>query len=597
MIDNSASMAATDVSTSRLAKAKEAAKKVVREMDADDLAMVIAFAESARVVSNYTSDGRVLAQRIDTIKPSQSRTSLREGLQVAAGLANPSKQIGEGVEASSVVTPKLFIYTDGGFADVEGFSLGNLEPEVVVIGPPSRPYSAPVDGANPPDRKVKVRDPSDNVAIMALQTRRDEDKPDLYQLFGRVHNFRAEEVATEAQLYRLEAGKPGAEQRLVDAIALKIGPQSEQAFKFDLPDTGLASYEVRLLVKDALEVDNRAYTVVGTTRKAQVLAITEGNRYLMDTLRTPSATERADVTILTPEEAKKEPVVRDLKGSRYDLVIFDGVKPGFPPAANALYFGVFPLGEPYTKPKEVQQPVILDWDIGHPLLQYIRDLSLVYVARANVVELPVGAKSLIDGNQGSLAFVVPREGYVDAVVGFPLIDGTTPNTTWFRYISFPLFILNSIGALGNVREGAGDEVAEPGRPIVLHPETNSRTIQVTPAGGGPAESVERSPQGGFVYNKTDTTGVYLARWDSAGVLPFAVNLFDARESDLAPRGLVPEGAPSSLEESYKIKIGYNPVTGRPKPPEVRKDMWWYCALLVLGVLLLEWYVYNRRVYI
>ena len=160
MIDNSASMAATDVAPSRLAKAKEAAKKVVNEMDADDLAMVIAFADSARVVSNYTGDRRTLVQRIDSIEPSQSRTSLREGLQVAAGLANPSKQIGEGVVASSVVTPKLFIYTDGGFADVEGFSLGNLEPEVVVIGPPPPPYSAPTEGTAPSDGKVKVRNPS-----------------------------------------------------------------------------------------------------------------------------------------------------------------------------------------------------------------------------------------------------------------------------------------------------------------------------------------------------------------------------------------------------------------------------------------------------
>jgi len=597
MIDNSASMAATDVAPSRLGSAREAAKKVVGEMDADDLAMVIAFADSARVVSNYTGDRRTLVQRIDSIKPSQSRTSLREGLQVAAGLANPSKQIGEGVVASSVVTPKLFIYTDGGFADVEGFSLGNLEPEVVVIGPPPPPYAAPAGGTSPPDGKGKVRNPSDNVGILALQTRRDEDKPDVYQLFGRVHNFRAEEVATEAQLYRLEAGKPGTDGRLVDAIALKIAPQSDQAFKFDLPDTGLTAYEVRLTVKDALEIDNRAYTVVGTTRKAQVLAITEGDRYLIDTLKTPSATERADITIVTPEEAKGQSVVRDLKGSRYDLVIFDGVKPDSPPESNALYFGVFPPAAAYAKPKEVVQPVILDWDIAHPLMQYVRDLSLVYVARASVVDLPVGAKSLIDGNQGSLAFSVPREGYVDTVVTFPLIDGTTPNTTWFRYISFPLFILNSIQALGNVREGAGEEVAEPGRPLVLHPETGSRTIEVTPFGGGPSETVARSPQGAFVYNKADATGVYLAHWDPAGLLPFAVNLFDARESDLAPRGLVPEGAPASMQEAYKIKIGYNPVTGTAKPPVVQKDIWWYFALLVLAVLLLEWYIYNRRVYI
>ena len=165
LIDNSASMSATDVAPSRLAKAKEEAKKVVSEMDADDLAMVITFADSAQVVSNYTGDRRVLAQRIDSIEPTQATTSLREGLQVAAGLANPSKQIGEGVVASSVVTPKLFIYTDGGFADVEGFSLGNLEPEVVVIGPAAAAVFAPGRGetAARPTDKTAVPNPSDNV--------------------------------------------------------------------------------------------------------------------------------------------------------------------------------------------------------------------------------------------------------------------------------------------------------------------------------------------------------------------------------------------------------------------------------------------------
>ena len=154
LVDNSASMSATDVAPSRLAKAKEAAKKVVQEMDSDDLAMVISFSDSARVVSSYTSDRRTLSARIDSIEPSQSSTSLREGLQVAAGLANPSKQIGEGVVASSVVTPKLFIYTDGGFGDVEGFSLGNLESEVVVIGPPLPPYTPPPEAGASSDVKT-----------------------------------------------------------------------------------------------------------------------------------------------------------------------------------------------------------------------------------------------------------------------------------------------------------------------------------------------------------------------------------------------------------------------------------------------------------
>ena len=400
---------------------------------------------------------------------------------------------------------------------------------------------------------------------------------------------------TEAQLYRHAADKPGDAGELIDAIALKIPPQADQSFKFDLNDPGLAPYEVRLTVKDALELDNRAFAVVGTTRKAQVLAITSNNRYLADTLKTPLVAERADVAVMTPDEAKAEAVVRDVRGGRYDLIIYDGVKPEQAPQANALYFGAFPPGPAYAKPKDVQQPVVLDWDIGHPMMQYIRDLSLIFIATAKVVELPPGAKSLIDSNQGSLAFMAPREGFTDAVVTFPLIDGTTPNTTWFRYISFPLFILNSIQALGNVREGGGDEVARPGRPVVLHAETINKEIAVDSA-DRPGVKVPRSPQGTFIYNNADKTGVYLARWEPGGRLPFSVNLFDFRESDLAPRGLPPEGVPEAQEEAYKIKIGYNPVVGT-RETKVRKEIWWIFALLVLGVLLVEWYVYNRRVYI
>src|SRR5947209_14705021 len=44
-IDESASMGATDVGPSRLARAKEEAKKIVAGMESDDLAMVIAFSD------------------------------------------------------------------------------------------------------------------------------------------------------------------------------------------------------------------------------------------------------------------------------------------------------------------------------------------------------------------------------------------------------------------------------------------------------------------------------------------------------------------------------------------------------------------------
>jgi hypothetical protein len=599
-IDDSASMAATDVAPSRLVKAKEAAKAIIEGMDRDDLAMVIAFSDRARVVSSYTSDRRSLLARIDAITPTDGTTSLRDALQVAAGLANPSKQIGEGVVATSVVTPKLFIFTDGGFPDVEGFSLGNLEPEVIVIGPPPPPVVAattPGPAEVAPESAGGTRTPSDNVAILALQTRRDDEKADLYQVFGRVHNFRGVAVETEARLIRHDPEKPADAGTLIDAISLKIPAQTEQSFKFDLPATGLTELEVKLDVNDAQPLDNRAFALIGDPRKAQVLLVTPGNRYLVDTLQTPIVAERADVVVITPEQAKGDPFARDARAGRYDLVIYDRFRPDAHPEANTLYFGALPPGPAYEKTRTLERPVILDYDTLHPLLRFIQDLSNVAILKATAVDPPPGSSVLIESNLGPIAFTAPREGYTDTVLTFPLLDGENFNTTWFKNISFPLFLYNALQVLGNARDALGEEVHLPGQNVVLRLEAADNTITVTGPDGRVTESVARSPQGTYVVTKALRTGIYHARWKPSGLLPFVVNPFDFRESDLAPRGIVPAGVPADKADAFKIKIGYNPVAGTKAIQTRKTESWRPFALAMLVVLLVEWYIYNRRVYI
>ena len=596
-IDNSASMSATDVAPSRLAKAKEEAKKVIDAMESDDNMMVIAFSDRARVVSSYTANRSLLRQRIDSIDATQGTTSLREALQVASGLANPSsdkaaRDLPQGVIATQQVAPKLMIYTDGGFPDVEGFSIGNLEPEVVVIGPPPPPA---VSGD--PTRQVKGKNPSDNVAILALQVGRNEDKPDEYQVFGRVHNYRAEPAQVEAKLLRHAVTKPGGAGVLIDAVSLKIDAQSEQAFKFDLRDMGASELEVQIDTKDALAVDNRAFTVFGNPRKAQVLLVTAGNRYLTDTLKTPTATQLADVETIAPEQFKAPETARRVASGRYDLLIFDHIRPDAPPEANALYFGVMPPGKAYDTTRTVEGPVVLDWDVAHPLMQYIRDLALVRIAKASVVEPPAGSAILIEGNRGALAFVAPRAGYVDAVVGFALLDGKAFNSDWPLKYSFPLFLFNSLRVLGNARESAGNEVHLPGQPVVIRAESLTDTLKVASTDGKKTETLARTSQGTFIYNNAATVGLYHATWGKDGLLSIPVNLFDPRESDLAPRGLVPEGVAASEADKFKIKIGYNPVKGTRRSAPAVKDWWKPLAVLALGVLLVEWYIYNRRVYV
>ena len=357
--------------------------------------------------------------------------------------------------------------------------------------------------------------------------------------------------------------------------------------------------EVRLDVTDSLPLDDRAFAVYGEPRQASVLLVSAGDRYLLDTLETPSAAQLSEVVKMTPEEAASDEVTSQLQAGRYDLVIFDNVSPATPPAANALYFGALPPGEAFKNPRTVESPVILDWDITHPLLQYIRDLNLIRILKAQVVDLPPGSTTLIESNLGPLAFVAPREGgYTDTVISFSLLDGNSFNTDWpIRYFSFPLFLYNSLRVLGNARESAGDEIHRPGQPVIIRAQALTSRLEVM-GPDGKVEKLDRNPQGTFVYPATAQTGLYQAT-DETGkrIRGFSVNLFDPRESDLAPRGMVPEGTPAARAEDYRIKIGFTPVEGTRRTTPVIKDWWKPLALLALGVILFEWYIYNRRVYI
>src|SRR5262249_45060279 len=220
-----------------------------------------------------------------------------------------------------------------------------------------------------------------------------------------------------------------------------------------------------------------------------------GNRYLVDTLQTPTAQEHADVTVVTPEEVKKDPYARDLRIGRYDLLIADRYRPEAPPEANALYFGVLPPGPAYERSRPIEDPVILDWDVAHPLMQFVRDLPTVGILKAIGIDPPPGSTSLIESNKGPLAFIAPREGYSDTVVTFALMEGENFNTNWYRNISFPLFLFNALEVLGNARESVGDEVHLPGQPVVVRADTPTDTVKVMSADGGTTRTLKRTPQG------------------------------------------------------------------------------------------------------
>ncbi len=179
-------------------------------------------------------------------------------------------------------------------------------------------------------------------------------------------------------------------------------------------------------------------------------------------------------------------------------------------------------------------------------------------------------------------FTLTRGSFTDLVMTFPLIDDNgNLATNWPLHVSFPLFLRNTLYALGNVTEADRERTVQPGEPMVLRPEADIKSVEITPP-EGPSEKLQRGTRPDFVYGGTDKLGVYKVERDDKVVRHFAVNLLDPNESNIEPRA--------------DIKIGGDEVSAGDVRRQPR-DLWKWIALAALILLLVEWYIYNRRIYV
>jgi hypothetical protein len=165
---------------------------------------------------------------------------------------------------------------------------------------------------------------------------------------------------------------------------------------------------------------------------------------------------------------------------------------------------------------------------------------------------------------------------------FPLIDDKgSLATNWPLQLSFPLFLRNVLYVLGNVVEADRERSVQPGEPMVLGPEADIATVSIFPPKGAP-QKLERGNRPEFIFAGTDQLGIYKVVRDDGVVRHFAVNLLDSNESNIEPRA--------------DIKIGGDEV-GAGQERRQPREMWKWLALAALILLLLEWYIYNRRIFI
>jgi hypothetical protein len=258
------------------------------------------------------------------------------------------------------------------------------------------------------------------------------------------------------------------------------------------------------------------------------------------------------------------------------------------PQANTLSIGSVPPVEGWDAKKRAANPQIIDTDPAHPLMQWV-NLGDVALADGTPLVVPQAGRVLIDSHIGPMFAIAPRQRFEDAALGFVFIDqevkdGQTQQyigTNWPIRPSFPLFVLNMLEYLGGGRTVLEAAMIQPGQPITLDNPAPDKPLEVlTPKG----ERIKLKGEKGerINFTATDDLGVYQVRLEGKTIQQFAVNLFDVAESDIRPREKLDIGPVEVAAQAS----GWTPA---------RRESWKWILLAGFGVLVIEWYIYNRRV--
>jgi Ca-activated chloride channel homolog len=559
ILDISASMAATDVTPTRIEAAKTQAIQLINGLPEGSRITVIAAGEGAQVLVASTQDRRVAHQAIESIRHTHGRGDLTAALQLASavGARQPDTEI--------------VILSDGRAA----------LPENLAVRGRVRYLPAGISGEN------------QAISLLSLESAPGGS----LTVFAQITNYGETAVERRLELY--------ADGVLLNAYSLELPAGGQRAVLVDdLP--AISSIEARLTElecppsaggdcpEDALPLDDRAWAVHRITRPAAVTLVTPGNRFLETAL---ALLPNLEVSLALPEEY--DPAA--LAGPPPDLTIFDASVPAAELPPGGLLFIAPPRStDLFTITGTVDQPQPRPVSPDDPLLANI-SLSGINILDAVQIPLPEWARPVIAGDtpeeSSPLLFAGEVGGRRAAVLAFDLHRSDLPLN-----LSFPLLLANLTGWLapggdcaivsGSEFEGeqpsasaglcigASDLPAQvlPGEAVAFTPPLDAGEITLTRPDGSRARVALEAGQA--VLGDLEQLGIYHLDWDDGARVSFAANLFLPGESNIQPLENLPV-------------IGDEGSAGEQAPQQARQEWWRLLAFTALILLVAEWLVYNR----
>jgi hypothetical protein len=587
LIDHSASMNALDIDngkTSRLDEAKRQAKDLVNTMERGASALVIAFADESgtKTVQSFTTDTAALKRAIDSIEPTDRRSQLK----LAYSLADANMGYNPDQLRATTEPPDVQVFSDGRVLDANNLSI-KAKPKFNQIG----------------------TDQAGNIAVVALSAKRNYDRPTEVQIFARLVNFGPKPASTDVELgvAVLDPADPSSandfKTRGVASVNLPPARWTDEAwraahkgeidetfaakdsveFTLDLTTAATIRIEHKTKEGDQLAADDVAFVAVPPPKALSVLLVTEGNPFMEKLL---NSLNLRDPQVMSPVEYEEK------LPTNFDLIIFDRAyaPTKLPPAGNFIYFGAIAPGlklQPETdagKQVMMDNVGVLDWRRDHPILKGL-SLGKVYALEAIKLKVPPEDEVLIEGTKGPL-MVLHREGRsTHLVITFNAFESHWPVT-----VSFPIFMYQAVQFMAAGSDLNVSQSYQPGatpripRTSLAQADGGStiKRIRINGPGGSRDQVVPET--GDFTLQALDHVGVYRTDPAIPGFERMAVNLLDENESNLIPAEKAPGG------------IGDTVDAGTAK--RARLDFWWWIvACGAVPLLLIEWWVYTRRVHL
>lgn len=532
LLDASASMNATDMPDggSRFEEAKRQALNMVDTLSVNDTMTIIRVADVPEVIVPGTGDPVALRAAINAVQPSKAEADWVAALTLASA------------DAVGINNFNMVIISDGGLGDASGL--------------PGVPGNV---------QYIKVGQSNSNLAITALATRALSGADQAPQLFAQITNYGTQDADVVFNL-RVDGELFAAKTYTVPAGSnLPIVSEALPA-NFSTIQAGL-TVPVESTVPDYLADDNTAWAVSSGAATRNVLVATENNLFIDQALRS-----------LPTIQSRKTDINLPLPALKYDLYILDS----WLPADNTLPDGDLLIINPprstslFTVGAETDQSTNIQVRQNDPRMTFV-DFGNVNILKFTTVSGVDWADELVTADGGPLLLAGEQNGRQVAILTFDLHNSDLP-----LQITWPILMANLMDWFTPSQSISVPNGLQVGQSLSIRPPFDATSLHFTlPDASARDLPVDRDT---LAFADTDLPGLYLADIYKGDQIvqsgQFAVNLFAPEESNIAPQ--------------ETISLSGNVIAPALRDEVGQREFWPWAALLALIVLLIEWFVYQRR---